>query len=331
MRLTAKPSKVAGSACALVLLLAAQARAASGVSQEAQEHFNAGVSFLQDPDGARYEEAYREFKAAYAASPSWKILGNLGIAAMKLERDGEAIAAFRKYLDEGKLELDAEERAQVQRDLSMLEASSAQVRLNLPAGASVLDERFPATGAAIQNSYGPGPDIRVGVRPGRHRFTAKLDGTSSASWEVELQPKDSKQHTFTFAADKVSEAPPVHADSTPNQGLRVASYAAFGVGAVGLTIGTIFGLKAKDRYQQGNALCPTSGTCTLSSVDAERRARLGKDGDNARTLSLVGFVAGGVGVAAGVTLLIVSGPKKQEAARISGYIGGNELGLMGSF
>ncbi len=55
------------------------------INDEARNHFNAGVNLIQDPDGPRYEEAYREFKAAYAAAPSWKILGNLGIAAMKLE------------------------------------------------------------------------------------------------------------------------------------------------------------------------------------------------------------------------------------------------------
>ncbi len=31
------------------------------VSDAAREHFQLGVSWLQDPDGARYEEAYKEF------------------------------------------------------------------------------------------------------------------------------------------------------------------------------------------------------------------------------------------------------------------------------
>ena len=61
------------------------------VSDAAKKHFQAGVDLLTDPDGARYEEALREFRAAYADSPSWKILSNLGLSAMKLERNGEAI------------------------------------------------------------------------------------------------------------------------------------------------------------------------------------------------------------------------------------------------
>jgi len=48
--------------------LAGSAGAADApITDEARTHFSAGVNLLRDPDGARYEEAYREFKAAYAA------------------------------------------------------------------------------------------------------------------------------------------------------------------------------------------------------------------------------------------------------------------------
>ena len=77
---------------------------------------------------------------------------------------------------DGGSDIEPDERAQVQRDLSTLEASAA--KLQLPEGAMLLDERFPAMGSAIQNSYGPAKGaLDVGVRPGRHRFTASLDGT----------------------------------------------------------------------------------------------------------------------------------------------------------
>src|SRR4051812_18719060 len=72
------------------------------ITPEARARFSAGVNLLKDPEAPRYEEAYREFKAAYAASPSYKILGNLGLCAMKLERDEEAIDAYERYLKEGK-------------------------------------------------------------------------------------------------------------------------------------------------------------------------------------------------------------------------------------
>ena len=64
-------------ACALSTALAVLAISSAALAQkdvpispEARTHFKTGVNLLQDPGGARYEEAYREFKAAYAASPS---------------------------------------------------------------------------------------------------------------------------------------------------------------------------------------------------------------------------------------------------------------------
>src|ERR1043165_9599064 len=85
VRLRMRRAIVASGFVLCSMLVAAEAAADGGpITEEARAHFSAGVSFLQDPDGARYDDVYREFKAAYAVSPSWKILGNLGIAAMKL-------------------------------------------------------------------------------------------------------------------------------------------------------------------------------------------------------------------------------------------------------
>src|SRR5579859_5544266 len=122
--MTVRLSNRARLACSasvfLVAGVAGHAVAADApITDEARTHFAAGVNLLRDPDGARYEEAYREFKAAYAASPSYKILGNLGLCAMKLERDGEAIDAYSNYLARAS-DLDPSEAKQVTTDLQTL-------------------------------------------------------------------------------------------------------------------------------------------------------------------------------------------------------------------
>ena len=345
----------------LVLAVAAPALAADPViNDEARAHFTAGVSLLQDPDGARYEEAYREFKVAYAASPSWKILGNLGLCAMKLERDGEAIAAYTKYLKEGGKQVDAEERAQSQRDLATLEVGVVRVTLQSePPGATIEDERFPAIGSAIRNSYGPlNAPAQLGVRAGRHRFTARLPGRPEAVWDVELSPRQTEAYTFKLPEPSSpsspgaspSPAPPlaagpstsgtatVDAGTAPNvSGMRIGSYVALGVGVVGVGVGTLFGLSAKSKYAEANDLadanCPTSGPCYLPPTLFDKRVQLGKDGDSNKTLSLVGFVVGGVGLATGVTLFVLSSGKKEQptAATVSPYLGIGSLGVRGSF
>ncbi|MES1186338.1 MAG: hypothetical protein ABUL60_21185 [Myxococcales bacterium] len=319
------------------------------ISDEARAHFTTGVNLLQDPDGARYEEAYREFKEAYAESPSWKILGNLGICAMKLERDSEAISAFEKYLSTGGKRIEKDERAQFQRDLTTLQAGVVPVTLaSDPPGAVIEDERVPSAGPVVRNVYTVDKTLQIGVRSGRHRFTARLAGRVDQVWELELSPKQPVSHSFslpelpaaTTAAAPATAAPVVARVDTGSQessgnGLRTGAYVALGVGVVGVAAGTIFGLRAKSGYKDANAItddnCPASGRCELGATLFDRRAQLGKDADSAKTLSIVGFALGGLGLAGGVTLFVLSNKKEPTATAIQPYLGVGNVGVLGSF
>ncbi|HEU5074638.1 MAG TPA: hypothetical protein VFU02_10700 [Polyangiaceae bacterium] len=190
-------------------LLATPAFAQVEITEAARQHFKAGVNFMQDPDGARYEEAYREFKAAYAASPSWKILGNLGIAAMKLERDGEAIDAMERYLNEGGKELPDDEREQFERDLSTLKSSVVRVTLtSVPPGAVVTDERIPVQGSSVTNRYTlENGQLELGIRPGHHRMVARLEGYEDAVWEFDASPGMGQSHAFELKVPAQAPAP----------------------------------------------------------------------------------------------------------------------------
>jgi hypothetical protein len=344
---------VLGSGLMLASLTVPALAAEVPISDEARAHFAAGVNLLQDPDGARYEEAYREFKEAYARSPSWKILGNLGITAMKLERDSEAIDAFKKYLAEGGKQIDAEERAQVQRDLSTLESGAARLTLQSePAGATIEDERFPATGQPIRNAYSTGgAPLVIGVRPGRHRFTAKLAGRTDVVWEVELSPRQEESRTFVMPEPVTAPPPrpapvaspsPVTPPASPaaepsGSGLRTGAYVALGAGVVGLGVGTFFGLRARGKYADANAItddpanCPPTGPCELPGALYDRRERFAEAGDSAKAISIVGFALGGVGLATGVTLFVISGNKSTAEARVQPFVGVGNVGLLGSF
>ena len=330
---------------ALLLGVAVPARAEDvPISPDARAHFAAGVNLLQDPDGAKYEEAYGEFKAAYQISPSWKILGNLGIAAFKLERDGEALAAFEKYLAEGGQEIDAEERAQFERDAQTLRASMVRLKVSSdPPGAVISDERQPQSGNAVRNRYAASnAPAELGVRAGHHRFTASLAGRPDVVWEVDLQPGQTVEHVFTFEAPQAS--PPASSSSgaesadvgPPAAGgntLRTLSYVALGVGVVGLGAGTLFAVQAKGKYDDANEFCP-SFPCNLTRDQADAREDLIDDGDGKKTLSIVGFAVGGVGLATGATLFLLSGRKSEAAAKgfhVTPVVGINSFGVTGGF
>jgi len=180
------------------------------ITEKAQELFQAGVDFIQDPDGARYGEAYRSFKAAYEESPSWKILGNLGISAMKIERDGEAIEALETYLKEGRAEFDKDEIEQVERDLRTLRASVTWVELkvNVP-GVTVEDTRTPLSGAPISNRYViEGDTLRIGVHNGNHRLVVSEAGYAPLSFTFTASGTELHHEFQLEPAAATTETPP---------------------------------------------------------------------------------------------------------------------------
>jgi hypothetical protein len=214
---TTRPLRLAAaSAVALLLCAASPARAQDvAISESARTHFAAGVRLLQDPGGARYEEAYQEFRVAYADSPSPRILGNVGLCAMKLERDEEAIRAFEKYLAAAP-KIDPAERKQIESDLGTLRASLARVTLAVTTSdVRVVDVRTPVQGTSVTNVYGPFPagSIQLGIHPGHHIITVKRDGYVSSTWELDAVPGGSASHPF--ALQKIGDDRPATAPVVP--------------------------------------------------------------------------------------------------------------------
>ena len=335
----------------LVALLVALASAAR--AQEAQQDpakyeagkraFSAGVALLQDPEGARYEEALAQFGRAYELTNSWKALGNMALCLFKLERDGEAIAAYEKYLQVAASQLDAGDRAQVERDLLALKAQVVSVKLELPeAGATLTDERTDGRGNKIVNEYSASsPTIELGLHPGRHTITAKTS-KGQGVFEARLEPGSSVSHKFEISEAKAATSgsatpqatsfgqPAAPGDSAGGPDLRIPAYASFGVAAIGIGFGTLFALKSHSSRKDADALC-NGDNCPVSKHDEIEG--LQQDANDQGRLAFIGFVAGGVAAATGVTLLLVSGGKKEPAkqASVAPWVGVASAGLTGRF
>lgn len=168
----------------------------------AKQHMAAGVSFMQDPDGARYEEAYPEFRAAYEKSGSLNALHNLAICSQKLELDGEAIAYYQRVLDQKGDDLDPNDKEQITRDLAALQAVVAWVTLSSDKGqVTLIDERTPNRGQVIRNRYDIGMQPKkIGIHPGNHKFTAKVEGQPDQVRSVEIP--NGGQLNIEFVFDK---------------------------------------------------------------------------------------------------------------------------------
>ncbi|HEX9295970.1 MAG TPA: hypothetical protein VF881_09040 [Polyangiaceae bacterium] len=295
----------------IILASTGRAHAEVGPSEEARRAFSAGVILLKDPDGAKYEEALSQFNRAYRLSGSWKVLGNIGLCGLKLERDGEAIAAYEKYLAHGAKEIDIEERAQVERDLAALKAQVVQIHVEFPIGASRLtDERTSAHGARLVNEYPlTSTSIDLGLHPGQHVITLRF-ASDVAKWEVKLDPATTVAHRFE----------PVQAATRPatseSHGARTAGFVTGGVGVVGLAVGTYFGLKTFSKKSESDPYC----TGTLCDPEG---LRLRNEAKTASAISNVAFAAGLAGVAVGTYLVFFSGSAGTKAG--SGLAIGSSL------
>jgi hypothetical protein len=294
-----------GSLLASALGMAPLARADQSVTitPEARAHFAAGVNLLKDPDGPRYEEAYSEFKAAYAASPSYKILGNLGLCAMKLERDDEAVEAYKKYVAEG-TDLSPAEIGQVKTDLATLRTGVVYLTITSdPPGAKVVDVRLPVRGEKITNVYGPIAGVtKLGVRQGSHQVTARLDGYPDVTWEIEATAGDVASHTFTF---KRSEAPAPVVEQVPApasaQQPRVASRP--------IPAGVYVGAVATGLLATGAVVTGLSALGKHSDFQAENNGtnptQAQSDKNAGQTLNIVNDVCVGGAVAAAVVTAVL--------------------------
>jgi hypothetical protein len=291
-------------------LVAAPARGDDApISDAARAHFKAGVNLLQDPDGERVEDAYREFKAAYAISASSKILGNIGYCAMRLERDGEAIEAYTTYLREVK-DIDAEERAQITRDLSTMQVGlvKLEIRVN-EIDARVSDVRIPVKGGPITNAYGPVRGrLEVGVRPGHHIVTVRVAGFEDAVWELEAQAGSKESRAFEMKKKEVP--PPLTAPpSTTGRPPPIGPWITIGLGGALLAAGTITGILALGKTSDIASACPNDACPAGYDLDGNRSSARGLV--RATDFLLLG---GGLVAAGGLTWLLLSGGSSKTAA-----------------
>ena len=285
---------------AICVCLIAQGAAAQEVSEEARALFRDGVQLLKLPGGADYVGAYEKFKAAYADSPSPKILGNLGLCALKLERYGEAREAYEAYLSTAP-QVTPAERTAITKDLAEMKATGSTLTLNISvAGAQVRDERTTRDGKLVVNAYSSSEPLFV--KAGKHRIVVSAAGHKDVELELELGAETTSEHDVVLVkvveestVTVVSKDPDVVEDGG---GVGVAFWVSLGITAgAGVAAGVMGGLTVSKHGQFDDARA-------AGDVAGAEELR-----DEGRTFSITTDVLLGVTGAAAIvtTILLITG------------------------
>jgi hypothetical protein len=304
----------------LLLFTASPARAEEKISEEAKGYFKNGVELIQQSP-PNYQDAYYQFKLAYEKSHSWKVLGNLGLCAFKLERDGEALQAYSDYLKGGGKNIDPEERKAMERDSLLITGNTSVLNLSSDVDDATLLDARAGSSVPPQTYKFAGGTLGIRLRGGTHTLTASTPDGKQQRWDVTITPGQTLEHRFEFtatAAPAVVAAPPVAVAPAPapaptpppaaDQGsskqggssLRTVGFITAGVGGAAIIGGIVTGIMAKSASSRATDQCQDKVCPTKAESDFDSASSLA-------TVTNVLFIGGGVLAATGVTLVIVGG------------------------
>jgi hypothetical protein len=153
-----------------------------------------------------------------------------------------------------------------------------------------------------------------GVDPGRFVIEARAPGRQPYRRELALNGGAAATHdvTIPILSPLESGAPspgPADPPSRQAQWLQGSGIGLLGLGAVGVTLGTVFGLRAVSLYHRSQAEgCNERDVCTAEALETRHSAL------RSGNVSTVSFVVGGVLLAGGAGLY-VWGSRERDAAQ----------------
>jgi hypothetical protein len=182
------------------------------------------------------------------------------------------------------------------------------------------------------------------IDTGTHTIEAKADGRKPYKTSVTIAKDGEKADVIVpkLEVDAQATAQPVTSPTTggttpppppppvvekESGSQKTIGFIVAGVGVAGVAVGAVTGIMAMSKNNESKDKCPNSGACAdKAGVDAN---------DSAKTLGLVstiGFIAGGVGLAAGAFLILTAGPSR-AGVRVVPDAGPKNAGLSltGSF
>ena len=330
---------VVGLVCSLALW-AAGAEAAEPIDDSTK---NAARELAQRAkeaiDRGDYEAARDLYGRAYALVPAPTLSLREARALVELGLLVEAAEAYvrttRTVLTEDSTPPFRRAVEQAQRELAKLKPRIPELKLVLkgaaPEDVSVTMDGQPYSVALL--------GVERPVNPGSHQIVAQRDGDTKVEATVDLAEGATEQVELVIGGSQkpAARAEPADAHMTAASVLQPpeedsvlhsppVTYAALGVGALGLGIGVVTGIIATKKHSELEAQCPDNQCVEGSPAEGDLKSfRL------LRTVSTVSYVVGALGVAGGVTLLLLAPERRSRQAGVTPYVTPTGAGLSGRF
>jgi tetratricopeptide (TPR) repeat protein len=292
-------------AFALVLGLASPLRAEEEPRKAAGAHYQKGLELA---NRAEYRAALDEFNAAYAASPNFAVLYNIGQAEVAIGRPRQAIESLTKYLRDGGEQVPATRRQQVELQLKELKGAFAYLSVTTkPDGALV-----NVDGANLASTPLAEP---LRLTPGSHIVAVSRQGFSTESLMVaiaegqqqtlnlELRPLGANDPGLKAGLQDGTERPVSTPEPRPTPPTRAADRSSFPTPYVLMGAGVAVGGVALAHYfwNAGRAddFRATDARLRNETVPGRRQLQL-ENNELAESIDRASVVTVGLGVASGV-------------------------------
>jgi hypothetical protein len=281
----------------------------------------------------RFHRAVAIFDEAKAASVPPTLLLGLARSDGKLGRYVAATETYNRIIRQGTVagaaQVFVDAVADARHEIEPLLPKIASVTITVTGcdNPRVLVDDIAISAAAI--------GVKKPVDPGTHVVKASADGCEPGQTSFSVEEAKGAEASIALVKSPTPATPPSSDAPAAQAGvggeasgapLRTYAYVAFGVGAVGLLVGGITGGLALGKHGTLNDECK-DGVCRSSSAKS--------DLDSFHTMtsvSTVGFILGGVGVAAGAVLFFVSpSTSSTKSAWITPTIGPGSIGAVGRF
>ncbi|MBX3222925.1 MAG: hypothetical protein KF795_20610, partial [Labilithrix sp.] len=168
------------------------------------------------------------------------------------------------------------------------------------------------------------------TEPGEHTFVFVTPEGAQVERHVLVREGEKAQSVaavFEAPAEELAALAPATGATAPaadrgaktsTSTLQYIGYGAAGAGVIGLGVGAVFGISAL--MKKGDANCDASGECDEPHLS---------DAVSAARTATIGFIAGGVLLAGGVSLVLFAPPRVKVVASAALRPGGGTFGIGG--